>query len=110
MLKAVAALRNCSLDMYYLSPECTEGHPALWKAQLENRGLWPFEHAIYNCDLIGLLDSLKTLEIPEYVTDCGCKDFTSRLPQDLWNIVCRTLASVCTASPLENAYTHAEKK
>jgi hypothetical protein len=110
MLKAVAALRNCSLDMYYLSPNCTEGHPAFWKAQLESRGLWPFEHAIYNCDLSGLLDSLKTLDIPGCVTDCGCRGFTSRLPQDLCNVVCRTLESVCTVRPLKNAYTHAERQ
>jgi hypothetical protein len=106
MLKAVAALRNHSLDMYYLSPDCSERHPAVWKAQLESRGLWPFERAIiHNYNLSGLIDALKTLEVPEYVTNCGCRGFRPRLPQDLCDVVCQTLESVWTARSFGNAST-----
>jgi hypothetical protein len=110
MLKAVAALRNHSPDVYNLSPECSEGHPAVWKAQLESHGLWPFECAVQSYNLSGLIDALKTLEIPEYVSNCGCKGFTPRLPQDLCDIVCQTLESVWTTRTFGNASTHAGRR
>jgi hypothetical protein len=91
MLKAVAALRNCSLDMYYISPKCTEGHLAVWEAQLESRGLWPFERAVQTCNLSGLMDALRTLEVPDAVPGCGCRGFTPSLPQDLRDAVCQML-------------------
>jgi hypothetical protein len=95
MLKAVAALRNYSLDMYYVSPKCSEGHLAKWEAQLESRGLLPFERAVQNCNLSGLMDALRTLEIPEFVPECGCRGFTPCLPQGLRDAVCQTLDTAC---------------
>lgn len=97
MLKAVAALRNCSLDMYHVSPKCSEGHLALWQTQLESLGLWPLESAIQNSNLSSLLEALGTLKVPAFVPGCGCTGFTPSLPQDLRNVVCRTLDSVRTA-------------
>lgn len=99
MLKAVAALRNASLDMYYVSPNCSQGHPEVWKTQLASRGLWPFECAVQGGNLSGLLDALDTLTIPEFVPGCGCRGFTPRLPQDLRSVVCRTLDRVHTTRP-----------
>jgi hypothetical protein len=95
MLKAVAALRNYSLDMYYVSPECTSGHLALWEAQLKTRGLLPFESAVRDYDLSGLIEALKALKIPEFVPDCGCKGFTPILTQNLCDAVCRTFDASC---------------
>jgi hypothetical protein len=106
MLKAVAALRNCSLDMYHVSPNCSEGHLAFWQTQLESLGLWPFESAIQNSNLSSLLEALGTLRVPAFVPGCGCTGFTPSLPQDLRDVVCRTLDSVRTARPLGNALAH----
>ena len=91
MLKAVAALRNCSLDMYYVSPRCSEGHLTIWKAQLESRGLLPFERAVQSCSLNGLMDALTSLEIPEHIPGCGCRGFTPDLSQKLRDAVCHAL-------------------
>jgi hypothetical protein len=95
MLKAVAALRNCSLDLYYISPKCTEGHLAVWEAQLESRGLLPFERAVQTCNLSGLMEALRTLEVPNVVPGCGCRGFAPSLPQDLRDAVCQTLDTTC---------------
>jgi hypothetical protein len=91
MLKAVAALRNCSLDRYYVSSACSEDHLAVWETQLESRGLLPFERAVQSCTLRGLMDALTSLDIPEHVPGCGCKGFTPDLPQELRNAVCHNL-------------------
>lgn len=96
MLKAVATLRNCSLDMSYVYPKCSKGHLALWEAQLESRGLLPFESAVRDCDLSGLMEALKILAIPEFVPDCGCRGFTPSLPQDLCDVVCLTFDTSCS--------------
>lgn len=95
MLKAVAALRNCSMDMYYVSPKCKSGHLALWEAQLKSRGLLPFESAVRECDLSGLMEALRTLTIPDLVSDCGCKGFTPSLTQNLCDAVCQTFDTSC---------------
>jgi hypothetical protein len=96
MLRAVAALRNYSMDMYYVSPECKSGHMALWEAQLKSRGLLPFESAVRECDLSGLMEALRTLAIPDLVPDCGCKGFTPSLTQNLCDAVCQTLDTSCS--------------
>ncbi|KAM0703848.1 hypothetical protein Q7P35_005577 [Cladosporium inversicolor] len=95
MLKAVAALRNYSMDMYYVSPKCKSGHLALWEAQLKCRGLLPFESAVRECDLGGLMEALRTLAIPDLVPDCGCEGFTPRLTQNLCDAVCQTFDTSC---------------
>jgi hypothetical protein len=94
MLKAVAALRNCSLDKYHVSLTCSEGHLAVWETQLESRGLLPFQRAVQSCNLTGLMDALTSLDIPEHVPGCGCKGFTPDLPQELRNAVCHNLDAV----------------
>lgn len=66
MVKAVAALRKCSLDMYHVPPKCSEGQLALWQTQLESLGLWPFERAIQNSKLSSLLEALGTLWVPAF--------------------------------------------
>jgi hypothetical protein len=91
MLKAVAALRNCSLDMYYISPRCSEGHLAVWEAQLKSHGLLPFERAVQSCSLRSLMDALTAFEIPESVPECGCRGFTPGLPQKLRDAVSHAL-------------------
>jgi hypothetical protein len=46
------------------------------------------------------VEALGTLRVPAVVPGCGCTGFTPGLPQDLRNVVCRTLDSVRTARPL----------
>ena len=91
MLKAVAALRNYSLDGYYISPECSEGHLGLWKAGFERRGLWLMEWAVQNYTLSGLLEVLENLNTPSSIHGCGCRGLNPELPQNLRDAVCQTL-------------------
>lgn len=106
MLKAVAALRNCSLEFYNVSPKCSEGHFALWQTQLHRFGLWPFENAVQNPNLSSLLAALDGLRVPAPVPDCGCRGFTPSLPQVLRNAVYRTLDGVHPLLTLEKKLTY----
>lgn len=91
-LKAVASLRNASSNVYHVSPNCNEGHYEMWKEQLKTLSLWPVEKGIYFYDIRRLQQALRTLTTPKQVEDCGCKNFTPSLPEDLQRIVWRAIA------------------
>ena len=88
MLKAVAGLRNSSLDLYHVSPECRQGHYHIWRKQLQQQQIWPFEKAVQCHSLSSLYDSLGALDITETTALCGCKNFDRHLPKRLQDIVC----------------------
>lgn len=90
-LKAVAALRNCSLDLYYVSPTCSEDHPTIWQTQLKKVGLLPFENAVHDLHSGNLLKALETLKVPACVQKCGCNGFTPALPRSLIDVVRKSL-------------------
>ena len=91
MLKAVAALRNASPQIYTVSPKCKKGHFHPWKKQMQSRGLWPIENGVQRYDVQGLLQALKTLEVPALDPNCGCTNFAPDIPKKLQDLVCRAL-------------------
>lgn len=91
LLKAVAALRNASKDLYHVSKTCSSGHLRSWQMQMESYGLWPIENVVGKGDVRDLLKLLGTLDVPKPVGTCDCLNFVPDLPEQLQHVVYRAL-------------------
>lgn len=91
MLRAVATLRNASLELYHVSEECGMGHQQAWKGQLKRCSLWPFEVAIQKHTLDSLYRSLGELQIAQPAVGCDCSNFGPGLGPSLQQLVCETV-------------------
>lgn len=91
MLRAVASLKNAALELYHISPGCSQGHHRLWQQQLRRHKLYPLECAVQDHTLTSLYTSLGKIEIPQSDFHCGCRNFDSHLPQQLQVMLCRNV-------------------